>query len=347
MKRGLLLLLLLLPPLAGSAREVLLTGTITSDGGQRPEAGVSVTLLEPSDIPPATTRSGTDGRFGLRLRLPPGYPRSPDYVTLHLEAPDLFPQDAIVPCRIATTDRCEGISIGMPRLGGNGTGEAPDGGPDGIQPLAPDEYALLLSPYEMIPETAQVRIDGRLFAAAMRRAVNTHLNELGATPEALRFDPLPPVDMVTIGRPLATARFSERRRLGRRLGVLAVVSGLGEWRSGDAAEPRVTLNTEFLLIPPDQEGRAHLLTIVDPDLPAAEFNSMQLAKRMSPLWQRYSLVALAERELARALDEGDRRALERIYAYVVAERGRLSAEEQRRAAELERLRLRIDEALQR
>jgi|GEM_PF-4673827 len=341
-KRRLLLVLVMLPLLC-SGREITLNGSVTAGPQHLPVAGVEVSLQDPPGLSGGRVQTDRNGNFRMQLRLSDDQPIDMPYLVLHLQGPRVLPMDIYQPCELEHTDQCQADPVNMP-LQGNSS-PLSDQERASLPQMLPGEYALLLTPYEMIPSNSPIRIDSRLFAASMRRTINTHLNELGSTPGTLPFDHLPPVDMRTIGDNLSTAHLRKRQAIGEYSRALAVVSGLGEWKSQDGDTGRVTLSTEFLLIPPEPGGAAHLLEIRDPNLPAADVNSLELASHLSQLWKRFSLVALAERELARARQAGDRQALDRIYAYVVAQRGQLTAGERGKAAELTRLLRRIDEAL--
>ncbi len=344
MRKSTLFLLMLFLPLACGAREVVLSGSATIGPSQRPAVNLDVTLLDPPGLPGSHVKTDQSGRFEMRLDLPEGRSLTTTNMVLRLEGRGVHAMNIIYQnCDLTNSNRCDEEAINLPLLTAK---EAPDSpGLSGIPRIPHGEYGLILSPYEILPPNKPVQIDTRLFASTMRRAINSHLNELGAKPDMQDFGRLPLVDILTIDEPLGSVSFHRRRIIGEESGAIAVIGGLGEWKNREGQE-QISLTTDFLLMPPAPSDSPLMIEIRDPGLPVEQFASLELASKLSPLWKRYSLIALAKWELNRARQSGDQAAVERIYAYVVEERSRLSGEEQARAAELKRLLTHIEEARQ-
>ncbi len=337
-----LFLLAFVVPLICHAREVAVSGVATLGSTGRPATGVNVTLLEPPGLLAGSVKTDQQGRFRMNLHLTEDQGLVGRSVALRFEGHGVHPINIIYRnCDLRTAVRCEEELVALPLLEDDGS--APNSVIGNVPQIPAGEYGLVLSPYEIVPPSSRRKIDTGLFASTMRRAINAHLTELGAAADLQGIGRLPLLDIYTTDRPLARASLHARRVLGEMSGAIAVIAGQGQWAQEPAGES-IALVTDFLLMPPTPTENPLFVEIKDPSTPLARFSSLDLADQLSPLWKRYSLVALAEWELERAIRTGDRHAMDRVYVYVAEERNRLSGAEKARAAELRGLLKRIDKA---
>lgn len=344
--RRLLLLACLVLPASAFAGDVLLEGTVAGESDNAPLAGIEVSVLEPAGVATQPASSDAAGHFKLHLTVPSGYRHRSGYVVLRFGGTGIRQQDTYQQCDLSTASHC---AIGTIRLAA----------PGGVSSLSPEERnrlrthialhgdALFVLPYRMIAAANSAGIDMELFRWALETSINTRIQELEQDLEIEQLgEPLPPLGLVTLEPDFAGLPLPKQRAVGEFVRALAVISGIGQWKQPDGDAARVNIQSNFFVMPPATGEQTRLLRVRDTDLPAAAVNSLELADQLSPLWGHFALVAVAGREYERARAANDRPALERIRAYLIAERGRLGEEDSYRKNDLERLLRRVQEALQ-
>jgi hypothetical protein len=125
--------------------------------------------------------------------------------------------------------------------------------------------------------------------------------------------------------------------VGEFVNALAVVSGIGIGE-GDTAQT-LELSSSYVIIPRASLFEPPVLSIVD-SVPAPKIGLLELDQKMSRLWGRATIMALAARDLKRSQSlEGEARRgeLKRIQTYLKAERATFGARDELSEARLREL----------
>lgn len=137
--------------------------------------------------------------------------------------------------------------------------------------------------------------------------------------------------------PVAANNDLERlRAVGEFVNALAVVSGIG---IDDAATPTIELASSYVIIPRGDLFEPPVLNIVD-TVPAQQIGRVALDQKMSRMWGRATVLALAARDLreAKSLPVAARKIeLARVKRYLVAERADVGARDELGEAKLKEL----------
>lgn len=317
MRRGLIAAILLLA--AGAADAQTLAGTVSSRGA--PLAGVAV-AAEADGRRVAGATTDAQGRFAIDL---------------------------------AAAASARDFSVAFSRAGFRGEVRLldraalarplrvtllPASGPGAI---SPDDEArlkllvtpagtgpLLFVPYSLqaggaAPDAAALNERLRL---QLQRLIVTHVQVAGSSDSAR--------GVSLTQAPLQADNDLERlRAVGEFVNALAVVSGIGIGDGGTAA-PTLELASNYVIIPRADVFDPPVLSIVD-TVPAQKIGLLELDQKMSRLWGRATILALAARDLQRAQSlagEARRAELKRVHAYLKAERANLGARDELSEARL-------------
>ena len=118
------------------------------------------------------------------------------------------------------------------------------------------------------------------------------------------------------------------RSAGEFVNALAVVSGRGIGE-GSGGAPSIELASNYLIIPRGELFVAPVLSIVD-TVPAEKIGLAAIDPKMSRMWGRATILALAAQDLSDAQSksgEERRAALKRVQQYLVAERSNVGAKD--------------------
>jgi len=330
--------------LAGSAwaAEFTFTGAVFTGPDRIPVGGVEVDLEVAGHFTPVAATSDAAGRFSARVTLP----RAPtDAVTVNARyRKDGFdPLQPVVRCTPGAARACPLDPVALIPTAG-------------IATLTPEEKQVLeglrsaegrtlyLLPYQVLPSGPTApHIDGNFLAASLRTAIATRLQELDADPAVFDYEPLDPVGLMPLPAPIAAATSEKAKAVGEKLNALGVITGTGLTQAG-AGGTVVDMTSSFVIMPTD-EAQSRTLLVHDQNMPAALLSSAELSQRLSPLWGQSTLLAICRQELGRAHATRDRSRLERLRAYLVAERSRTGRDEGMKLADLEKLLRQVDREL--
>jgi len=327
---------------AAAAAELTVSGTVSTGPDRVPVAGVQVELEVAGRLAPAAADSDAAGRFSARVASPQSRAATLS-VTARFRKDGFDPLQAVELCTPGTAQAC---SLRPAELFPNG----------GIAALTDDELRVLdplrsaegrtlyLLAYQILPPGPSApRIDPNILAASLQLNIATRMQDLDSDPAVLEFEPLDPVGLVPVPSPVAAGTPEKAKAVGERLNALGVISGTGmAGNSGGTAT--VSMTSTFVIMPSD-EDRSRMLLVHDQDLPAAFLTSAELSQRLSPLWGQSALLAVCRKEFARALAARDRGGMERLRAYLVAERSRTGGDQGMKLADLGRLLHRVDQEL--
>ena len=344
MRLSLIALCLLLPGLV-LARQVSITGEVTTESSAAPLAGVNVSILEPAGLLTQTVATDPAGQFRMPITVPEAIEHRSGYVVLRFEKDGLQRQDIYLKCDLRAAPQCAAGTVALPRS--EGASALSEEEQDRLRPhRAPEGSALIVMPYRMIaPPSETAAIDMELFRFSLETAINTRIQELEQDHEVGQFSmPLPPVGLVALEKDFEDLPLHKQQAVGQYVSALAVISGIGQWR---AAQDLVSIQSNFFVMPPEAGSQTRLLRVRDADLPATAINSIELADNLSPMWGHFALVAVAGREYVRAKAAGDKENLRRVRAYLIAERGRLREEEIYKKKDLDRLLETVQQELER
>jgi hypothetical protein len=134
---------------------------------------------------------------------------------------------------------------------------------------------------------------------------------------------------------------------GRYLNALAMINGEAHAQRDASGNPRARLRFDYRMIP-FHDAFEPIREVVSYTVPATELNFHELYEKVSERWGFYTLLALCIREV-NAFDQeqaaGERDRLERVYAYLVAERSQLRRHELFKRQHLEKLFVLLDQRL--
>jgi hypothetical protein len=329
-----------------AAADLTVAGSVVTGPDRTPVAGVQVDLEVRGRLVPDAARTDAAGRFEARVPLPPGSVPASMAVAARYLKDGFDPLQAVEPC-------------------------APGGGPGarctlrpaellataGLAALTEEEIRILASlrsaegstlyllEYQVLPPGPSApRIDPNSLAVSLRMAIATAMDDLYADPALADYDPLDAAGLVAVPPPVTAASPEKAKAVGERLNALGVVSGTGLLRGGGGEPPAVTMTSNLVLMPAGEE-RSRSLLVRDPEIPAGLLSSGELSARLSPVWNQSAFLAVCRREFARARAQQDRRGLERLRAYLIAERSRAGPGQGMQRADLDRLLRRVEQEL--
>jgi len=292
---------------------------------------------------PATSDSA--GVFRLSLAIPGGFQHRSGYIVLHFEKSGMRTQDIYQRCDLSEAQRCDVGAVGL--VEAEGASSLSNEEKNTLRShIAARGNTLFVMPYHVIAAPETSGIDMELFRWSLETAINTRIQELEQDLKIQQLDELlPPIGLVSLEPNFEALPLPKQQAIGEFVSALAVISGIGQWKGSSEASEQVSIQSNFLVMPPASGSHTRLLRVRDADLPASTVNSIELADNLSPLWGHFALIAVAGRELERATAADDQEALKRIRAYLIAERGRLDEEETFKKNDLERLLARVEGAI--
>lgn len=331
---------------ASAAADLTVSGSVVTGPDRTGVAGVQVDLEVRGRLVPDAARTDAAGRFEARVALPPGAIPASVAVTARYAKDGFDPLQAVEPCApgAAAAARCALRPAELVATAGLAALTEEE-----LRTLAPLRSAegstLYLLEYQVLPPGPSApRIDPNSLAVSLRMAIATAMDELYSDPALADYDPLDAAGLVAVPPPVTATSPEKAKAVGERLNALGVVSGTGLVRADDGEPASVTMTSNLVLMPSGEE-RSRSLLVRDPELPAALLSSGELSLRLSPLWNQSAFLAVCRREFARARAQGDREGLERLRAYLVAERSRAGPDQGMQRADLDRLLRRVEQEL--
>jgi len=305
-------------------RAQTLSGTVVSGGSGR--GGASV-VAEADGRPVAQLKTEADGSF--RIDFSP-YPNARDFtVTVSLQG---FRKDVRLLDRPALGRALQVTLVPMT-------------GPAAILPEDEQKLRSLVTPvgtgplvfipYDLPTGAGQgdaVALNERL-RVQLQRLIVTHVQIAATSTEARDIS-------LTKASVAAGNDLSRMRAVGQFVNALAVVSGTGFGvGDGASASKEMELASSYVIIPQGEWFDPPLLSIVD-TVPSDQVGRISLDQKMSRMWGRATILALAARDLktVQSLKGEERRTLlQRIQRYVIAERANVGAADELGAAKLKEL----------
>jgi hypothetical protein len=312
-----------LAPVGGAGAQTL-SGIVVSGGSER--AGVSV-IAEADGRPVAQLNSDADGRF--KVDFSP-YPKAQDFtVTFSLQG---FRKDVRLLDR-AALERPLKVAL-VPMTGATAIPAEDEQKLKSLVTLV-GTGPLVFVPYSLPAGAGQVdavALNERL-RAQLQRLIVTHV-QLAATSTDIHNISLTKAS-VDAGNDL-----SRLRAVGQFVNAIAVVSGIGFGVGDGVSAPKeIELASSYVIIPQGDWFDPPFLSIVD-TVPSDQVGRFALDQKMSRMWGRATILALAARDLkaVQALKGEERRTLlQRIQRYVIAERANVGAADELGAAKLKEL----------
>lgn len=339
-----LILISLLLPLMANAIEIDIQGVIVSGEQKKPIAGVKIDLLEPAIFSTQTTITNTQGEFNLHFNKPENINIYSRYITLRITKNGYLKLDTLHPCNLKSKQQCDLESVQLEKL--KQPSNLSQQEQHDLSKLAANQgNSLFLIPFKVIPDDTPAQIDLELFAYALQSAINTRMQDLEEYLGVQVFDPLPPIELQTLTQSLAATDLAKRRSIGEYIKALAMISGISQWKSSQNNDPKINLYSDFLVMPSESGKSPRLLQVRDKELTPDTINSIELADQLSPLWGHFALLAIAGKEVTRATISGDNSTLERIRAYLIAEKATLEKNDSYKLNDLNRLLARIEQRL--
>jgi hypothetical protein len=326
MRAGLILLALtaIAATLPGPVDAQTLSGTVVSGSSGR--GGVSV-VAEADGRPVAQLNTDADGGFKVDFS---SYSKAQDFtLTFSLQG---FRKDVRLLDRAALA---RPLRIGL----------VPMTGPAALPPEDEQKLRAIVTPtgtgpLVFVPYNLPAG-DGQADATALNERLRVQLQRLIATHVQIAA-PSTGVGDISLTKASVDAGndFSRLRAVGKFVNALAVVSGIGFGVSdGTGAPKELELASSYVIIPQGDWFEPPLLSIVD-TVPADQLGRAVLDQKMSRMWGRATILALAARDLkaAQSLTGEEKRArLQQIQRYVTAERANVGAVDELGAAKLKEL----------
>jgi hypothetical protein len=281
--------------------------------------------IDIKDKKPQAGQTDTFGRFELDLpRLIPGWSADNKSVTLIFRKAEFQEAHRVLVCSPTNQAECENLIVPMARLVSEQ--DIPLAVQEKLKPLISKEgQTLFLMPYVITPlsDTGPPPLPKQDYlSVGLFRAITTYLQALplsGATSEQLA---PPEVGLENLEAVLPWTNPEKVRRYGFFLNALAMIGGFGEIRRDQSGKPVVAISSSFITMP--SLPGISTLEIVDDNLPVDLINSPKLAEKFSRRWGLRTLMAISVRDFKRAKARGDRLGIERVRAYLIAEKAQLS-----------------------
>jgi len=334
----------LLFPVLSFASNINIHGSIVSSAANKALSGVKVSLMEPFGFSSSITSTDHQGRFKLDLVRPQTLNLHSRFITLRFEKNGYQKSDQLHSCDLKTQNQCDIETIELYQL------KQPTTLSQNEQEMLTNYTgnqgnSLFLIPYRMLPDDAPVQIDVELFVFALQSAINTRMQNLEEFLGVQAFEPLPPIELQTLTETISRMSLGKRRSIGEYVTALAMISGMSQWKSNQGDNQQMSIYSNFLVMPTETGKNPRLLQVRDKGLSSEAVNSIELADQLSPLWGHFALLAIAGKEYARAAENGDKAVLERIRAYLIAEKATLQKEETFKLNDLNRLLAKIEGGL--
>lgn len=341
MKIRLMLLPLLIMPGSALAADYTIRGSVLSAPEDLPIAGVNIELVEPAGALSPSTISDENGNFSVTFSTPTSHNFHSPYIVFKYHKTGYHESVNYQQCDFNTSSVCKTDAIQLSKIQ-----QPTDLSLEEQSQLAAHTNntgnSLFLIPYRMLPDNAPSQIDQEIFAYALQSAITTRMQDLEEYLGVQAFDPLPPIELRTLEQSLSITGLAKRRSIGQYVNALAMISGISQWKNGDGEQIKMNIYSDFLVVPAEQGKNSRLLQVRDKGLSSETVNSIELADQLSPLWGHFALLAIASKEYERATKNGDNSMLERIKAYLIAEKATLSKNETFKLNDLNRLLNKID-----
>jgi hypothetical protein len=249
----------------------------------------------------------------------------------------------VLDCHVAGPAACEGLDVVLTSV--------PDS--DALNPavsIHPEELDVLDEHYQrsdltlyILPFTVPAGLNGEvatLMLEAFHDTITNHLQTLPVVPPPRDITPPPDVQLVVLnGLQVALADTGKIQLYGRYLKTLAMINSTGRIRRDTSGGEAAQLTFHYRAIPFDA-GSTPIREIYSYTVPVAELHFPERYEQMGERWGFYTLVALCVRELntfKAAAPPSDRTRLERVRAYLLAERAQLPRDEPLKLYYIEKL----------
>lgn len=212
--------------------------------------------------------------------------------------------------------------------------------PPGGLPRSEDGRTLYLMPYEVLTEELQregTDITKRL-KTSLKRAISTNLQALPSGGS------LPDIGLVQLTAPVEATHVEHVVSLGRRLNALGMISGEVSLETNLEGKATIDVSSQYQIIPAIDVLRPATV-YVDDSFPPERINSVRLVEHISNQWGAYTVVALALRELEQLPPDADRKELQRIRRYLIAQRSQCGPEDRAIVNQIELLIDYLDEQI--
>jgi hypothetical protein len=261
----------------------------------------------------------------------------------------------VLDCASVGQAECRDLKVKLTPLPGGRVGDksiALD--PDEIDTL--DRYyrrtgrTLYLLPYSVaVPASGKTVEDvAPVLLETFHSNIIDHLQTLPVIPPPQNITPPTDIGLQPLNKVRVTLMDTEKIQLyGDYLNALAIIGGAGSVQRDAAGNEVVRVRFHYQTIP-FQEKFAPIREVVSFTAPAAELNFPELYEKVSARWGLYTLLALSVREVRefeRTKPAGDRTKLERVRAYLVAERSQLRSDEPLKMQHIQKLLDLVDEKL--
>jgi hypothetical protein len=257
----------------------------------------------------------------------------------------------VLDCHVAGQSACTGLEVVLAPL------------PDSQMPtpevsIDPDEIEVLDEHYQssgltlyFLPLTVSVALGDELstlMIESLQDTITNHLQTLPVGPPPRDITPPPDVELVRLnGLQVGLTDTGKIQIYGRYLKTLAMInSAVRMQRDANGAEV-ARLTFHYRAIPFDTAS-APIREVYSYTVPVAELQFPERYEQMGARWGFYTLVALCIRELSAfkaAAPPADRTQLERVRAYLLAERSQLRRDEPLKLQVIEELLDRVNQHL--
>jgi hypothetical protein len=316
-------------------------GRVVTAIGEHPVEGVGIAVQPIQDA----AQTDAFGRFEIDLAkvVPNWSPGRKSSITLVFTKTGFENANSLLNCETVDARKCANLTVTLVRTFDDVELDAAM--KEGLKPMiSRDGLTLFLLPYDMVrqPDVNQVpdlRTESLMYG--LHSSVNTHL-------QALVLDkgvPRPPdIGVKPVKEKVAATDTEKIKTWGMYLNALAMVGGSGVIRRDADGKGIADMSSTFTMIPKLQEFPS--VEEVKDNLPVELLNPSELSKQLSTTWGYRTTFALCLAEFKRAKSKGDRQGLERVRAYLMAERAQLKGNDERVGQINEMLNL-VDEELQR
>jgi hypothetical protein len=317
-------------PFTGQITGAVVTGVQTGE----PLQGVTVRVETHGRLIPGGETDDA-GRFKIDLpTLIPGW-RAEDETRLAVSfaKPEYEEVIWVLDCHVAGQSACNGLDVVLEAL------------PDSRRlttevSINPDEIEVLDEHYQssgltlyLLPLSASVALGNELstlMLESLQGTITNHLQTLPVVPPPRDITPPPDVELVRLnGLQVALTDTGKIQIYGRYLKTLAMINSAVRLQRDANGVEVAQLTFHYRAIPFDMASTP-IREVYSYTVPVAELHFPERYEQMGARWGLYTLAALCIRELSAfkaAASPSDRTQLERVRAYLLAERAQLRRDE--------------------
>ncbi len=327
-------------PFTGLITGAVVTGVQTG----APLPGVTLSVVAHGKLVPAGETDAA-GRFTIDLptRIPGWRVEDERRLAVSFAKPGYEQVIWILDCHVAGPSACKGLDVVLTPLPDSRT----------LNPevsIDPDEIDVLDDHYQssdltlyFLPLTVPAALAGEvatLMLESFQDTITNHLQTLPVVPPPRDITPPPDVELIMLnGLEVALTDTGKIQLYGRYLKTLAMINSTGRIRRDATGDEVAELTFHYRAIPFDAASTP-IREIYSYTVPVAELQFPERYEQMGERWGFYTLVALCVRELnafKAAASPSDRTRLERVRAYLLAERAQLQRDEPLKLHYIEKL----------